>query len=114
MGISRVSVSQTQLKTPYFPDTTDNQQRTRTIFIPHPIPFRITSRSMLNQRQATKYASIKSVDRENKRVQHKRALIIGDSTLKGINTKNLNNRVNYVQKAEQTSVIRGKNYTFMT
>ena len=53
---------------------------------------------MLNQRQATKESSIKSVDREKNTVHHKRTLIIGDSILTGINTKGLNNRVKICAK----------------
>ena len=70
------ALSQTQLKTLYVPDTTDNQQRTRTKYIPQPIPVRMTNRSTLNQRQATKDSSIKSVNRENNTVHHKRTLIM--------------------------------------
>ena len=88
----------------------DNQQRTRTKYIAQLIPVRMTNRSVLNQRQATKDAPVKSVDRENKAVHH----IIGDTILKGINTKSLNKRVKYVRKMEQKSVICGKNYPFMT
>ena len=84
--------SKMQHKTPYDPDTTDSQHKTRTKYIPQPFTVRMTNRSMLNQCQSTKDASIKSVDRENKTVHHKRILIIGDSILKGINTKGLNNR----------------------
>ena len=90
--------SQTRLKPHYVPDTTDNQQRTRTRYIPQWIPVRMTNRSTPNQRQATKDSSIKSVDRENNTVHHKRTLTIGDSIWKGINTKGLNNRVKICAK----------------
>ena len=96
-SINRAS-SQTQLKTLYVPDTSDNQQRTRTKYIPQLVPVRMTNRSTLNQRQASKDSSIKSVDRENNTIHHKRRLIIGDSILKGINTKGLNNRVKLCAK----------------
>ena len=96
-SVNRAS-SQMQLKTLYVSDTTDNQQRTRTKYIPQPIPVRMTNRSTLDQRQATKDSSIKSVNRENNTVHHKRTLNIGDSILKGINTKGLNNRVKICAK----------------
>ena len=58
------SSSQTQLKKHYVPDTMDNQQRTITTYIAQPFPVCMTTRGMLNQRQSTKDASIKSVDQE--------------------------------------------------
>ena len=85
------SSSQTQLKTPYVPDSTDNQQRTMTKPKPQPIPVRMTNRNTPTQRYPANNVFVdvshKNPIRGNAAAYQKRTLIIGDSILKGINTR---------------------------
>ena len=91
------SSSQTQLKTPYVPDSTDNQQRTMTNPTPQPIPVRMTNRNTPTQRNPANNmfddVSHKNPIRGNAAAYQKRTLIIGDSILKGINTRGLKNGI---------------------
>ena len=87
------SSSQTQLKTPYVTETTDNQQRIISKPTPQPIPDRKTNRNTPAQRHPANNmfddASHKNQIRGNAAALQKRTLIIGDSIVKGINTRGL-------------------------
>ena len=83
--------SQTQLKTPYVTETTDNQQRIISKPTPQPIPVRKTNRNTPAQRHPANNmlddASHKNQIRGNATALQKRTLIIGDSIVKGINNR---------------------------
>ena len=80
------SSSQTQLKTPYLTETTENQQKIITKPTLQPIPIRMTNRNRPTQRHPANNmfddASHKNQIRGNAAAHHKRTLIIGDSIVK--------------------------------
>ena len=90
--INNRDTSQTNLKTPYTPVTTDKRQSTTNRPTPQPIPVHTTNRNTQNLRQSTN-VSHQNNFRENTTPRHNRTLIIGDSILKGINIRGLKNGI---------------------
>ena len=81
-NITNRDTSQTNLKTPYTPETTDKRQSTTNRPTPQPIPVHTTNRNTQNLRQSTN-VSHQNNCRGNTTPRHNRTLIIGDSILKG-------------------------------
>ena len=109
----RSSSSETQLKRVFVPDSRENVQRTSTMTIlqpviqhtltmttPQPVPVRVTNR---NQSQPSRddYIIGRSLT-TSPSAQQKRVLVLGDSILKGINSRGLRKGVKICSKPGAT------------
>ena len=111
VNVQRAS-SQTQLKTVFVPDTRDNERQPitistpclvpvrvtnrenerqpSTISAPRPVPVRVTNRNSPVQRHSTRSTfntEFQGSQAETSSARQKRTLIIGDSILKGVNSR---------------------------
>ena len=125
VNVQRTS-SQPQLKTVFFPDTRDNERQPITISTPCLVPVRVTNRD--NERQPSTISTspvqrhstrstfnieFQGSQTETSSARQKRTLIIGDSILKGVNSRGLKKGVNICQ-AEQPLMTYGTNYLSTT